>query len=351
MSNQNNDTALATRVADGIIPAARNEAIVRSAGAIERERALIESKMTVARRYPRNMDDVLTNLKKALTRPLFVKGEKGDGKGQTARFNKPVGGGVKGWSVRFSEEVARCMGNLEIDTVAVDSDDEAHHYKTTVVDYENNLTFSSPVVVPRTVERSKLDDGRRPVGQRRNSNGEAVYLVIATSDELLSVRNAQISKAKRNAILQHVPGWVLDECKQVYDETMRQKIAADPDGERRLLVEAFAELGVTSAMLTEVVGHPLDTITVKEQVELRAAFVSVKDGDLKWSEYAASKGVGAAPVDDAGAKKVAATIDKAKAEVAAKQRAKEDAKRAGVGKPKGESPSEPTRDRGPDGEV
>lgn len=351
MSNNDNN-ALVPRIVEAVVPAVPRggEAMVRSAGAIERARADIESKITVARRYRRNMDDVLSNLQKALRRPMFVKGEQGDGKGNTARFNKPVGGGVRGWSVRFAEEAARCMGNLEVDTVAVDSDEEFHHYKTTVIDYENNLTFSAPVAVPRTIERSKLD-GRHPVGQRRNSKGELVYLVMATNDELLGMRNAEISKAKRNAILQHVPGDVLDECKRTYDETMNAKIAADPDGERRILVEAFAEQGVTAAMLTEVVGRPLDTVTVKEQVELRAAYVSLRDGDLRWAEYAASKGVGAV-VDDATAKKVGAIVDKAKAKVAAKQQAQAAAKAAAPKPAEAQAASGegPTRDRGPEGE-
>ena len=57
--------------------------------------------------------------------------------------------------------------------------------------------LAQDVTVTKTVERRKLPQGEKPIRVRANSNGQPIYILHATDDEILNKQNALISKAVR----------------------------------------------------------------------------------------------------------------------------------------------------------
>lgn len=113
-------------------------------------KAAVEARYILAMRRPREREDVRTRLKKECKRPGFA---------DAAWYRKPIGNGVEGFSIRFAEAALRCMTNAYPETMIVYEDDRKRIIQVTVTDLESNITYSSQLVLSKTVERSKLKDG------------------------------------------------------------------------------------------------------------------------------------------------------------------------------------------------
>ncbi len=169
------------------------------------------------------------------------------------------------------------------------------------------------MTVQKTVERRQLKQGMEVIGSRENSQGQLVYLVRATDDDLLNKQNALVSKAMRTGILRVLPSDIREEAISAARHTMDNRDAADPDAARKKLASAFAALGVAPGELKKYLGHDLATCSPAEMTDLRAVYTSLKDGEASWaevmkqraleSEEAAAEGDGAAPKSRAQAAK------------------------------------------------
>lgn len=243
-------------------------------------RAAIESRYVMAMRNPRDMDGVRVRLLKECKRPSFA---------EVARYKKPIGKGIEGLSIRFVEAAFRCMGNILPESVVTFEDETKRIVRVQVTDLEVNLTYTRDVVVDKTVERRFPKEGARILGRRTNSQGEVVCLVEATDDELLNKQAALESKAIRALGLRLVPGDLQDECEALVIATKEAAVKADPDAERRKLIDGFAGLNILPKHLAEYLGHELDTTTPAELMELRNVWVALRDGEANWSEVLAHK--------------------------------------------------------------
>ena len=150
-----------------------------------------------------------------------------------------------------------------------------------VTDLEANLTYSTQIVLDKTVERRKAE-GRSVVGERTNSTGEQVFIVLATEDELLQKQQALVSKAIRTAALRLLPGDIVDEAEDAIKTTLRDRAAKDPDAEKKRIVDSFDEIGVGPKDLAVYLGHPLDRIQPAEMADLRQVYRAIKDGEATW---------------------------------------------------------------------
>jgi hypothetical protein len=248
-----------------------------------REKASVEARYIVAMRRPRDLEDVRVKLLKECSRPGFA---------DVARYNKPVGKGVEGPSIRFAEAALRCMTNILPEVAVVFEDAEKRILRITVTDLEANLTYATEITVEKTVERRQLKDGQTAISKRTNSTGNTVFLVAATEDDLLNKQNALISKAIRTSGLRLVPGDIVEECMERVIQTQRDRAAKDPDAEKRRIIDAFASIGVTPNELKEYLGHDLSTLQPAQIVDLRAIFTTIKDGEATWNAVMESKGKG-----------------------------------------------------------
>lgn len=237
------------------------------------QKAIVEARYKMALARPRDLDMVRQKMLKDASRPSFA---------TVAIYHKPVGNGIEGPSIRFVESAIRNMTNILTETSTVSEDDERRVIRVAVSDLETNTYFSQDVTVTKTVERRKLPQGEKPIRVRANSNGQPIYILHATDDEILNKQNALISKAVRTLGLRLIPGDLVDEALWEIKKTMAQQDRQDPDAAKHRIIDAFALLGVSVEALKEFVGHELSALTPNEIQLLRTTYTSIKDGETSW---------------------------------------------------------------------
>lgn len=276
-----------------VVPQPSHETAASAAAA--QSKALVEARYTVAINRPRDIDAVRQALLKECSRPSFA---------AVARYNKPIGKGVVGPSIRFAEAAARCMTNIVIEEVTTYDDDEKRIVQVSVTDLESNVPYSTSVTVEKTVERRSKKADDECLRERTNSQGARVYIIRATEDDILNKKNALLSKAIRTLVLRLVPGDIVDECMWTVVKTQETADAKDPDGARLKLIDAFAALNVTVADLKAYAGD-LNKLSPAELADLRALHAAIKDGETTWKAAMALRFPekdGPKPSDDIAAK-------------------------------------------------
>lgn len=257
-------------------------------------KAQIEARYVMAERHPRDYDIVRQKLLDECKRPNFAR---------DARYKKPIGPGIEGFSIRFAETALRLMGNVSIEQMTIYDDREKRMIRVTVADCETNIAYYTDVSINKSVERKSYKDGDEVLSSRQNRNGQMVYQIAATEDDLFTKQNAMISKAIRTNGLRLVPKDIQDECEEVCRETTKEKDAKDPDAARRNIFDNFSDVGIGAEQLKTFLGHDGSKLTPKELNELRLLFRGIRDGETTWREImddrypgkqpAATKGVDA----------------------------------------------------------
>lgn len=247
----------------------------------EGAKALIQAKFIMAMNRPRNMDDVRVKLLQTCRRPRFAK---------EARYAKPQGAGkVFGPSIRFADEAARLMGNVDVQKHTIYEDHEKRILLITSLDLETNTSKTEEVTIIKTVER-KSKKNREVLAERTNTRGETVFVVVATDDELFSKENNICAKIRRNVELQLLPQDIIEECMDVCTVIQRDETAKDPDAAKKGIIDNFAEIGINPADIVLYLKHPLDRVSPAELDELRTMFAAIRDGTMTWADYFADEG-------------------------------------------------------------
>lgn len=271
-----------------------------SAAIAEKARAGIEARFVMARRYPRDLARVRERLLAACARPGFA---------EVAIYNKPVGEGIEGPSIRMAEEAARCMGNIDTQAVTLFDDMYKRIIEVSATDLEVNLTYPVTITIEKTVERRKIRGGQTVRYQRVNSFGDTVYVVDATDDEILNKVSALVSKALRTILLRLVPGDILEEAMERAYSVRRELASKDVEGQRQKMVAAFERLDVRVDDIATYLGHAVASVTIEELERLRGLFNAIKDGEATWAEAVdatrAAKPTPATPAQPAQANPVA----------------------------------------------
>lgn len=245
-------------------------------------KAMVEARYIMAMQRPRNWDQVRQTLLRECRRPSFAHNK-------SAYYRKPIGQGVEGLGIRFVEVALRCMTNVLVETTMIFEDDAKEVHRVSVTDLESNVTYPLDVRVSKTVERSKpMDDGSY-ISARKNSYGKVTYTVPANDDDLLNKRAALISKAIRTLGLRIIPGDMQDEAEDIIKAVRMDEAARDPDAERKKIADAFAGIGVKAADLVSYLGHPLDSCSPHELVDLRGIYGAIKDGEATWKTVMENK--------------------------------------------------------------
>jgi hypothetical protein len=263
-------------------------------------KAIVEARYKMALARPRDLDTVRQNMLKDAHRPSFA---------SVAIYHKPVGKGVEGPSIRFVEAAIRNMTNILTETSTVSEDDERRVIRVSVSDLETNTYFSQDVTVTKTVERSKLPQGEKPIRMRTNSKGQPVYILHGTDDDILNKQNALISKAVRTLGLRLIPGDLVDEALFYVRQTMATQDAQNPDAAKNRIIDAFSQLGVNVESLKDYLGHELSSIDPNELQTLRAIYSAIKDGETSWK----------AVMDDKAEKEADAKAEQKKSKSTAKK--------------------------------
>jgi hypothetical protein len=254
-----------------------------------RAEAEIKARALIAIGRPRDVMAFRRKLLDACKRPRFADG---------AIFSKPMGQGkpIEGLSIRFAEECVRHYGNIDISSMVVGENDEYRTIECCVTDLETNTPWRQNVVVPKTVERKKTQAGDDVVRRRTNSQGQPVYIVRATADQILVQQNALISKTLRTIILKHIPSDIQEEAYELMEAVLAGEVTADPAGFRKRLVDSFYKFGVTHQMLEEYLGKKIADANEAELLMLNKIGKAVALGESSWDEVLEAKRGKRAPI-------------------------------------------------------
>lgn len=246
-------------------------------------KAMVESRFIVAMRNPRNWDAVRQDVLRECRRPAFANNK-------SAYYIKPIGPGVEGLGIRFVEVALRCMKNVLVETTMIFEDKTKEIHRVSVTDLEANITYPLDVRVSRVVERSRPSSDGSYISVRKNSYGKDTYTVEATDDDLLNKRGALISKAIRTLGTRIIPGDLCDEAEEIIKKIRLDHASADPEGERKRIVDAFVGIGVSAENLAKYLDQKdLKICTPAQIVELRGIYGAIKDGEATWSTVMENK--------------------------------------------------------------
>lgn len=234
-------------------------------------KAEVEARFAIAAMRPRDMDRARHRILDDCKRPRFA---------AVALYAKPVGDSkIVGLSVRFAEAAVRALGNIETRSAITYEDDSKRVVKVCASDLESNTTYDESFIVEKHVERKFLKRGQKALHERVNSYGDTVYIVSATEDEIATKQGAKLAKVRRNLQLMLIPGDLADEAKETIHRTMATEDARDPSAARKSMLNAFATVGVTPAMIRKWARiESTEQLTPKQITELRTVYASIREG-------------------------------------------------------------------------
>lgn len=255
-----------------------NETSIASATA--QAQASVQARYVMAMQRPRMMDQVRVNILNECKRPKFAEG---------AKYNKPIGKGIEGPSIRYVEAALRCMGNILTETPTIYDDSSKRIVRVIVTDLESNTTYQKDVTVTKTVERTSIKDNQPYLSSRLNSYGKTTYTVEATDDDILNKEGALISKAIRTLGLRIIPGDIVEESMEMVEKVQNNEISNAPEEARKKLVDGFASLNVHPSDLVMYLKHDLAKCTPAELAKLRKIYVTLANGEAVWSDYVSTE--------------------------------------------------------------
>lgn len=261
----------------------RDESAVEAAAA--EARALIEARFVMAMRRPRDIESFRAALLKEAARPTLA---------AVAIYRKPVGKRdgkmqfAEGLSVHFIRTAKSLFRNLHVDNAVTFENSQFRKIRVTVLDAEAGCTESTELVIEKAVER-RYADGREILGERENSNGDKVYIVKSTEDELLVKQRAMIAKAERTMTEHLLPRDIMDEARAHIEAVQKKADSTDPDKAKRTIIDAFAQIDISPTDLAAYIGHTLDRISPAELTELRGVYSTVKNGEGSWNDIMRAK--------------------------------------------------------------
>jgi hypothetical protein len=235
-----------------------------TAASIARAQQEVQGAIIIAKRFPRNEDECRAKLLRACKRPEFA---------EDAEYEFPRGNGnVNGPSVYLAREAARIWGNIHYGAEILRDDGDTRIIRCFAWDMETNT-------------RPIQDDSFRKLVYRKQGGW-----VEPDERDLRELTNRRAAIGYRNCILEVIPSDLIREAVTVARKTLKDKAAADPDGERKRIVDAFAEINVMPTRLDQILGHPLAEASPDEIARLRGIYKSIRDGNSTLSDYIKSNG-------------------------------------------------------------
>lgn len=212
----------------------------------------IEAKITVALKFPRNMDMVEQEIKSMCMRVRFADG---------STYSLPRGQkAVSGPSVHFAKGVAQLYGNIE----------HGHKIEKRGIDYTSGFAFAWDLQRNICIKKDFYMKHERKAGG-------AIKKVIDPA-EILEMLNAQISRAVRNCLLEIMPWYLIEEAQEICATTLRNEQKKTPiDIRREQAKEAFRPYGVDDERIKKKFGKPFIELSDEDLFELKKGFTAIRD--------------------------------------------------------------------------
>lgn len=244
----------------------QNKNINAGAVSIESERAIADAQgaLIIAKRFPRNINAALEQFLVSCANQSFA---------GSAFYSMPRGGQtISGPSIRFAEEAARCMTNIEFGIRELSREEGRSEVEAFCWDKETNTKSVHQFSVRHVIDLSG--------GKSKDAKSERDI------DDLVSNKGGRRLRAR---ILAIIPKWFQDEGIEMCRKTLAGQSSEPLPVRIRKMMKAFSSFGVTEKMLTTYMEKPLDQVTLDELIDLTGVYNALRDG-AKPSEY-----FGAAP--------------------------------------------------------
>lgn len=234
-------------------------ALARVAEAVATIRASVE----VAYMNRRDESGVLERALEAMRRPKAAD--------QATYLYQRGGTDITGPSVRLARELARVWGNIQHGLRIISSDDNEVHIEGWAWDLESNM---------RTARESKF---AKKIQRKRGDKTVWITPDERDLDELIARRGAKLT---RNAILELLPDYLIDEALAQAYATLREeeasKKANDPQAQIADACATFEGWGVKPEQLLAAIGGEWSS---EGLAKLRQIYNSIRDGNSKVDEH------------------------------------------------------------------
>jgi hypothetical protein len=203
--------------------------------AMSRQAQEVYAAMTVAKRFPRDLDESFARIMKACSP-----------------------------SIRLAEVLAQSWGNVDFGIIELEQKPSESIMMAYAWDLETNTRETKVFTVPHI--RSKRS------GNVRLTDPRDIYELTANMG----------ARRMRACVLGIIPGDIVDAAMDACETTLKHA-GGEPISDRlRTVVSVFGELGVTKDMLEKNLGHVLSTTSEQELVNLRKIYTTIKDnfGDV-----------------------------------------------------------------------
>jgi len=284
LSGQEPENGQRLLVEEGKALIRKNSAELAATASAAAAKAEIEAAFIMACRNPRNEDEARVRIMNVCRNPVFA---------EMGKYKKPVGKKkINGeWvmqyaedlSIRFAEEMLVRWRNMRLIRTQIYDDENIRLIKVAALDLEANSGETREIVVEKTVERRSGKD-REVIGERINSNGEKVFIVRATDDEIAIKAGALAAKAERDCILKLIPSHIKTEARMIIEQTIREKINHDPEAARRAICDAFNNIGILPVDLEKLLGQKISASSPAQIEMLRDVYNGIKSGEATWKE-------------------------------------------------------------------
>jgi hypothetical protein len=219
-----------------------------------------QAMILMARSRPREFLDIKRGMQTACARTRLA---------EKAVYNYPRGGTqVTGPSIRLMEMLVGVFGNVDAGWRVLEADDERARVEAYAWDLENNVRKRIEFWAPYSRDTK-----------------QGVIQVTAERDKYEVVASAA-QRRVRACIANILPFDLVDEAMECCAETVKKG-----DGKRPLvdriadMVLAFEEIGVSQAMIEEMLKHPITAIIVDELPRLRGVYTAITEGHAQREEF------------------------------------------------------------------
>lgn len=225
----------------------------------------VQGAIIVAQRFPRNEDEARIKILRACKRPGFA---------EEAEYEFPRGGNdVSGPSVQLAREAARVWGNIQYGFEIVSEDTVWRSIRAYAWDVESN-------------SKTFQEDRFKKLIQRKNKTTRQTEWITPDERDLRELTNRRAAICYRNCILQLIPKDLVDEACIQARVTLKDRAASDPDGERKRILDAFAnDLNIMPNSIEALLQHPIGEASPAEIARLRAIYKSIRDGNSTLNDY------------------------------------------------------------------
>ena len=229
--------------------------------AIESSRAIAEAqgKLVIAKRFPRDEIAAHAKIIEACQRPSMA---------EKAFYSFPRGSQtVKGPTIRFAEELARCWGNIDYGIKELSQDDGKSEMQAYAWDLETNAQSVQNFTNPH----------QREVGKKMQT---------LTSQRDIYENNANMATRRlRSRILAILPAWFVDEAIMECEKTLSGQNDIPLIDRVKKMVVSFAKFGVTQEQIEKRLKKKIETMNTDDFVEYTGIYNALKNGESKVSEW------------------------------------------------------------------